>query len=130
MSSIRVSVSGQRGHTIENYPDHVTFACPAKPDDDVHAALSFMGEMQFILPREAKIERRKNGESEYLVLVMPTNASLVVSCKKPEGGDSGGWPHVEIDARKKNSTCDFTFDLPRDETFEPFAVKSLFSPTE
>lgn len=130
MSSIRVSVSGQRGRTFEDHPDHVALTMPTKGDDEVYVSVASAGVIEAVLPSAARIEKRKSGDSEYLILVIPKNGSLSFGGIKDDTDGVSSWPHVEVDLRAKNPKVKFTRDhLTPVEGSEPFEVKSLFSPT-
>lgn len=126
MSSVKLSVSGERGYSLSVAPEATSLWAPTKQGDEVRATFSSLGTAKMVLPRNARIERMASGEApnrhEYLVLVIPAQAGLTVQGFKAD--DDTSWPHVEVDVRRNQPD---TFFARLEPAGDPFDVATLFS---
>jgi hypothetical protein len=110
MSSIRLSVSGQRAlTTTTNAVEATTVTLPTKVDDKASIQVGNATEIRALLPVNARLElvAQKNTEgvvsdtTKYVRLVVPGGgASLRLFVDAPEEGQPGSWPHFNVDLGK------------------------------
>lgn len=105
MSSVRISVSGQRAlSTTIGDPASTTASMPTKVDDNIFLSMGSLPETQFILPLAARLERVKFRDAEYLRIVLPKGNGLQVYAiqERDEDGNvpGGQWPHVNVEVGK------------------------------
>jgi hypothetical protein len=113
MSSVRLSVSGQRSLTTTlNDPASTAATMPTKADDKMHLQIGNANEIRFVLPNKARIEViavEKDGEigqDRHLRVVIPGGgAHLGVFCDSPGEDEEGhprpgSWPHFSMDLGK------------------------------